>query len=195
MSAGGDGPPSAERTARVVVAGMGSEHRRDDGAGPLVARRALEELGAGRDVGPLVDPLDLLGRWDGAELVVVVDAVRSGAAPGTIRLVELDTGASTGGFDRQAGTARGGSATTSTHGIGLAGVLRLARAVGQAPGRVVMVGIEGDDFGRGTGLSPAVAAAVPRAVRHVVELISEIESSQRTSGTMSMAPQGHSWIR
>ena len=64
--------------------------------------------------------------------------------------------------------------STSTHGIGLAGVLRLARAVGHAPGRVVVVGIEGDDFGRGPGLSPAVDAAVPGAVRRVVELISEV---------------------
>ena len=65
------------------------------------------------------------------------------------------------------------AAATSTHGISLAGVLRLARAVGRAPARVVVVGIEGDDFGKGTGLSPAVHAAVPVAVGKVLELIEE----------------------
>lgn len=148
----------------VVVAGLGSEYRRDDGAGPLVAERAVRESGIGRDVGPIADPLDLLGIWDGADLVVVVDAVRSGAPPGTVRVVELGGGP---------GAEMSRTTATSTHGIGLAGVYRLARAVGHAPGRVVVVGIEGEDFDRGTGLSPAVDAALPAAVRRVVELIGE----------------------
>jgi len=65
---------------------------------------------------------------------------------------------------------------TSTHGIGVAGVLRLARALDRAPRRVVVVGIEGEDFGRGTGLSPAVVAAVPAAVRRIVDLIEEVQA-------------------
>jgi hydrogenase maturation protease len=154
---------------RVVVAGLGSEYRRDDGAGPLVAARAVEEAGVGSDIGPLTDPLDLLGAWDDADLAIVVDAVRSGSAPGTLRVVDL-----WGGTDADAPTDRSG--TTSTHGIGLASVLRLARAVGHAPTRVVVVGIEGEDFGRGTGLSPAVDAAVLVAVRQVVELMSEVRT-------------------
>ncbi len=157
------------RTALVVVAGLGSEYRRDDGAGPLVAARAVEEAGTGRDVGPITDPLDLLGVWDGADLAVVVDAVHSGAAPGTVHVVELEGG---GGH----GVPDGRSATTSTHGIGLAGVVRLSRAVGAAPDRVVVVGIEGEDFGRGTGLSPAVEAALPGAVDRIVDLIGEVRT-------------------
>lgn len=149
----------------VVVAGLGSEYRRDDGAGPLVAARAVEEAGVGRDIGPIADPLDLLGVWDDADLVVVVDAVRSGAPAGTVRVVELD-GEADPNPDR--------SGTTSTHGVGLAGVLRLARAVGHAPVRVAVVGIEGENFDRGMGLSPAVESALPTAVHRVVELIGEV---------------------
>ncbi len=155
------------QAALVVVAGLGSEYRHDDGAGPLVAARAVEEAGAGRDIGPIVDPLDLLGIWDGADLAVVVDTVRSGAEPGTLHVVEL-------GCEAGAGVPDDRSGPTSTHGIGLTGVLRLARAVGHAPGRVVVVGVEGTSFDRGTGLSPAVAAALPAAVRRVVELIREV---------------------
>jgi hydrogenase maturation protease len=159
-----------DRLARVVLAGFGSEYRLDDGVGPLVA--ALAELESeARDVGPLSDPLDLLGHWNGAELVIVIDAVRSGVAPGTVRVVELDVGTdSRAGQGDQASAAPG---TTSTHGLGLEGVLRLARAIGQAPKRLVVVGIEGERFGVGEGLSPAVVAAVPDAVRAVVELARE----------------------
>ena len=139
----------------VVIAGFGSVHRLDEGVGPVVAARAERESRM-RDVGPLNDPLDLLGHWNGAELVIVIDAVRSGVAPGTVRVVEIDVDTSV--------------ETTSTHGIGLEGVLRLARAVGQAPKRLVVVGIEGERFGVGEGLSPAVEAAVPAAVRAVIDL-------------------------
>ncbi len=150
----------------VMVAGIGSEYRHDDAAGPLVAERAIRQAGCGRDIGPLAEPLDLLGVWDEADLVVIIDAVRSGSVPGTVQIVELS------GEKHPLGD-RG--ATTSTHGIGLAGALRLAHAVGHAPRRVVVVGIEGEDFSRGIGLSPRVDAALAHAVEHVVELISEVQ--------------------
>jgi hydrogenase maturation protease len=150
---------------RVVVAGVGSEYRRDDGAGPAVAARTVEQSPATHDIGPVVDPLDLLGRWDRADLAIVIDAMRSGAAPGTVRVLELT------------GTAVVSSpGVTSTHGISLSGVLRLAQVIDQAPRRVVVVGIEGDDFGRGLGLSPAVTAAIPVAVQNVVDLIKEVQA-------------------
>ncbi len=142
------GPGGAVRVARVVVVGMGSEYRRDDGAGPAVAAEVGRRCPGVTRLGPVAEPLDLLGLWDGADLVVVADAVRSGAEPGSVQVIDL-TGASgaAGGSD---GTAGG----TSTHGIGLTGALRLARAVGSAPERVVVVGIEGHDFGQGVGLTP-----------------------------------------
>ena len=153
----GNGAPSAG------VAGLGNEFRHDDGIGPLVAARVADQARAVLDIGPLAEPLDLLGRWDGADLVVLIDAVRSGAAPGTIGLVDLEA-------QLRNALDRDGSSTASTHGISLARVFRLALAVGTAPARVVVVGIEGVDFAHGTGLSPAVAGAVPHAVDHVIEL-------------------------
>jgi len=149
-------------TGRTVVVGMGNEYRCDDGVGPVVARQVASRLvGTGRrDVEVLdgvPDPLDLLGRWDGAALVVVVDAVRSPDPAGTVSVVDLGD--------------RTGDGTTSTHGLGVATAVRLARALGQAPDRVVVVTITGDDFGRGTDLGPAVADAVPDAVDHVLALI------------------------
>jgi hydrogenase maturation protease len=156
--------------AKVVIAGFGSEYRGDDGVGPLVAARAAAQTRGARDVGPFSDPLDLLGHWNGADLVIVIDAVRSGSQPGIVRVLEIDADGAVGD-DEGSGLEQG---VTSTHGIGLAGVLRLARALGQAPARLVVVGIEGETFGLGDGLSVAVEAAVPEAVLRVVQLIEEV---------------------
>jgi hydrogenase maturation protease len=144
----------------IIVAGLGNEYRRDDGAGPVTAARIVAHLPA-EDIGPIVDPLDLLGRWDNADLAIVIDAVRSGSTPGSVRVVELPSG-------------DGGHGKTSTHGISLGGVWRLAQAVGRAPTRVIVVGIEGVDFGNGPGLSAAVDAAIPVAVQRAVALIKEV---------------------
>lgn len=153
---------------RVVVAAMGSEYRRDDGAGLAAMAMVAEQCPDVVVGGPLCDPLDLLGMWDGADLAVIIDAVSSGAPPGTVQLVELDPALS-----RPPGDQRS-VGPNSTHGIGLAGVYRLARAIGRAPAKVVVVGIEGLDFGQGMGLNVAVQEGVTHAARHVVELIGEV---------------------
>ena len=75
---------------RVMVAGLGSEYRRDDGAGPAAVSMVVQQCPGVTVVGPLDDPLDLLGLWDGAALAVVIDAVSSGSPPGTVQVVELD---------------------------------------------------------------------------------------------------------
>ena len=161
-------PSTAETARNVVVAGLGSEYRRDDGAGPAAVSMVVQQCPEVTVVGPLDDPLDLLGLWDGAALAVVVDAVSSGSPPGTVQVVELDP--------TSPRPARGGGASgmNSTHGIGLAGVYRLARAIERAPSRVVVVGIEGSDFGQGVGLSQGVEAGVEHAAYHVVEMIREV---------------------
>lgn len=167
----------------VVVVGIGASGRHDDGVGPVVSALAAG-LSRARDVGPVVDPLDLLGRWDGATLAVVIDAIRSGASPGTIRIVELDAPpglaeepGATAGIPEPRGAGAGPEGRepkpTSSHGVGLVETLRLARAVGQAPARVVVVGVEGQDFSQGIGLSPPVRAVVPAAAREVVRIVEE----------------------
>jgi hydrogenase maturation protease len=154
----------------VVVAGFGSQYHCDDGVGPRVADEVIARSHDVRNVGPLGDPLDLLGLWNHADLVVVIDAVRSSESPGTIHTIELDLSSSASAVEGEE------SDTTSSHGIGLTGVARLARAIGQAPNRLVLVGIEGERFEFGEGLSPAVAGAVPDAVRQVLALIEEVQT-------------------
>lgn len=160
-----------ERAAKVIVAGFGSEYRHDDGVGPLVAERAVARMPSSRNVGPLSDPLDLLGVWNNATMAIVVDAVNSSAPVGTVQVLEVDVQ----GVSEFDGDAEPVAGLSSTHGIGLAGVLRLARALGQAPKCLVVVGIVGERFDLGPGLSASVAASVEEAEKEVVRLIEEAE--------------------
>ncbi|MGA8295521.1 MAG: hydrogenase maturation protease [Acidimicrobiales bacterium] len=144
----------------VVVAGIGNRYRGDDGVGVAVASLVAQSKCA-RDIGPISEPLDLLGRWEGASLAVLVDATRSKSAPGTVLFVELDE------------IDDGSSA--STHAFGLRRVCRIASALGDAPRRVVVVGIEGEDFSDGDHLSGAVAGAVTRAAAAIEDVISQWE--------------------
>jgi hydrogenase maturation protease len=152
----------------IVVAGLGNVYRGDDAIGPMVAGLLAMTSCAVRDVGPLAEPLDLLGRFDGADLAIVIDAVRSGAPSGSVHVLDVDLASPSDGELGQAGV-------TSTHGIGLVGVLRLATAVGRAPRRMVLVAVEGTDFELGATMSDEVRAAVPRALQAVTTLIERNE--------------------
>lgn len=147
---------------------LGSPFRGDDGVGPAVSERL-------RAAGAIVldcadEPTRLLELWDGFDTVVVVDAVRSGAPPGTFHRVD----AAGGPLPRDLGLA-------STHAMGIADALELGRALGRAPRRVVVVGVEGASFEMGEEMSPAVAAALDPLVRAALE---ELERKEEpcTSG-------------
>jgi hydrogenase maturation protease len=143
--------------ARVIA--LGNEAAGDDGAA-LAAARAAAEGGeidvvfAGR---PGVDLLDLL---ETAAPVVLVDVVRSGGPPGALVEVPLDAL-----LDRAVC-----SSSTSSHGFGPAEALALARSLGRAPPRGVLLGVEGARFEAGAPFSEGVANSIPAlsaAIRRV----------------------------
>ena len=164
---------------RVLVVGLGSPDRGDDAAGAEVAGavgRAVAERGLlgihvvehedPTALVDLLDPRDAAGAWDA---VIVVDAVRSGAVPGSLTV--LDVGSD--GQDLGALGARLDPGPAGTHGFGLAGAIELARALDRLPTRVVVVGIEAVGFEHGALLSPAVRAAIPGAAAAVLGLVEE----------------------
>ncbi|MFI8454620.1 hydrogenase maturation protease [Kitasatospora sp. NPDC085464] len=149
-------------TGRVVVIGVGNEYRRDDG----VAVAVVAELAT---AGPAVDrlalcdgePTRLMELWDGADLAVVVDAVRlDPGEPGLIHLIAVDAG-------HLPADSPADEAAAGTHGLGLGHGVALAAAVGKLPRELLIVAVEGRDFSIGEGLSRAVADAVPRLVAEV----------------------------
>jgi len=141
--------------ARIAVIGVGNEFRRDDGVGWAVLAR-LRERGRERPLPPGTllatcdgDPARLIGLWEDTDLAVVVDAAHAHpGTPGRVHRLELGSG-------RLAQPS-----TTSSHGLGLGEAVELARVLGMMPDHLVVYAVEGAETGLGTGLSPAVAAAV-----------------------------------
>jgi hydrogenase maturation protease len=156
-----------------LVVGLGSPDRGDDGVGPAVAR-SVAALLPGLEVVAHEDPTALLDLWAGHGLVVVVDAVRSGAVAGTLHW--LETGGT--GPPLTAG-AWANSGHGSTHAFGLSEMVELGRALGRLPDRLVVLGVEAAQFDHGAPLSAGVAAAVPVAAAAVRDAL----AATRSEGT------------
>ena len=150
-----EGGPGRTRT---LIIGLGNEYRRDDAVGLVVARRlkqsapesvlVLEETGEGAS---------LLESWQDAEAVILIDAVHSGAKPGTVHRLDAHAQPIAKKFFR-----------FSTHAFGLAEGVELARALGRLPPRLIVYGVEGKSFEAGVGLSPEVEAAAQEVVERVL---------------------------
>ena len=97
------------------------------------------------------EPIELIEACQGASEAWIIDAVRSGAPAG--RLHRLDAS------EQPLPASLFG---VSTHRLGIAEALELARALGRLPARVLVYGIEGAAFEAGGPVSPAVAAAAQR---------------------------------
>lgn len=143
----------------VVVIGVGNRLRGDDAAGPAVADRVRAHAPRSVDVRICEqEPSRLLDALAGAEVAFIVDAVSTGAAPGTLHR-----------FDASSEAVPSRELRSSTHALGVGESLELARALGRLPGRTVVFGIEGSDFLAGGDLSGAVAEGVERAAASVLE--------------------------
>jgi hydrogenase maturation protease len=147
---------------RIHVIGIGSRHG-DDAAGLRVADALCsaplpEHVSIHLCERPLPDLLDAL---ESADAAVLVDAARSGAVPGCVRRVAPDELATI--------------SSASSHGLGVAHALALARDLGRAPRRIEVVAIEIGDRGA-EDLTPPVARAVPRAVEVVLEILHEFSA-------------------
>jgi len=94
--------------------------------------------------------------WAGYDDVVVVDACRGAGPPGSVHLFDPDD------VDRVA-TLR----HASTHSLGAAAAIGLARALGTLPRRFAVYAIEARQVDELAGLSPEVERAVEEIVAAV----------------------------
>ena len=138
--------------APALVLGIGNILLGDEGAGVRVA----EALGSRYAVPPEVEVIDggtmgleLLPYLADRRLLILVDAVNTGAAPGTVLRQELEDPAA---FFR---------AKISPHQIGIAEVLGVAALTNELPGRIVLIGVVPKELATGLELSPEVAAQIP----------------------------------
>jgi hydrogenase maturation protease len=150
--------PEARHRSRLRLIGVGNRWRGDDAAGLVVAaavaarRRTKVEVLEHEG-----EPLELIEACQGADEVWMVDAVSSDAPAGTLHRFEAGDQPLPSALFR-----------VSTHRLGLAEALELARTLGRLPPRVVVHGIEGARFDPGLPLSPEVADAAERLTRTLV---------------------------
>jgi hydrogenase maturation protease len=148
---------------RLLVVCVGNPDRGDDGLGPLVAKTLTGALPP--DVGLMCangDMLGLIPRWSDVDGMICVDAAALLTTPGTIHR-----------FDLAATELPVNMAPPSSHALGLAEAIALARALGQAPADIIVYAVEGAAFEGGAAMTPAVAVAASEVARRVV---AEVES-------------------
>jgi hydrogenase maturation protease len=148
--------------SNAVVIGIGNPYRRDDGFGPavisLLRGRRLPGVQLIESDGELSS---LVEAWMGAELAVVVDAIRTRQNyPGRVHRLSAHHPA-----------MAGSAAATSSHGVELSEAVRLARALDRMPDRLLLYAVEVADTGFGTGLSPEVAEAAVSVAYEIAELV------------------------
>jgi len=61
----------------------------------------------------------------------------------------------------------------STHAVGIDDAIELGRSLGNAPRRVVVLAVEGERFGMGDAITPAVAEALDPLVAAALEELAE----------------------
>ena len=158
-----------EQKPKLVVIGLGQELRGDDAVGIEIVRRWELEYPEKANLPDIqveiagLAGLDLLNLMEGMQAAILVDAVQSGAAPGSLHELGTEELAS---FEAGAGSA---------HGWGVAETLAMAEAVGNAlPGKLLLLAVEAEDMSLGAGLSPAVQGVLPQAVERLQEKVISI---------------------
>jgi hydrogenase maturation protease len=151
---------------RTIVIGLGNPILRDDSVGLRVVRALRSYLEGHPDVEVAEDShggLRLMERLIGFRRAIVVDAIVSGARPGTLHVLTVEGPA----------TQRSASA----HDVDLPTALAVGRKAGaQLPEseNILLLAIEAEDvLNFGEQLSPAVEATIPQAVGLILAHLKE----------------------
>jgi len=155
---------------KILVLGLGNPLVTDDSVGLRVAEELKSRLAGRPDVVVSEDywgGLRLMERMVGFDRAIVIDAICTGAPPGTIHRL------TPGSIPTQR--------SASTHDVNLPTALAVGRAAGLHLPRdedILLVGIEAQDIlSFNEQCTPAIAAAIAPAVEEVVRAV------ERFSGT------------
>lgn len=149
---------------KVLVIGLGNPLISDDSVGLRIAEELKRRLADDPRVDVTEDywgGLRLMERMIGYERAIVIDAICTGAAPGTLHFLSTEMVAT--------------QKSASAHDVNLPTALAFGRQAGVQLPRdedVRLVGIEAQDvINFSDRCTPDVAAAIPRAVNEVIRLL------------------------
>jgi hydrogenase maturation protease len=172
---------------RLMVLGCGNPFAGDDNVGLELVHRLRARGGYGCELRNLSEGgLGLHELFDRADIMLFVDAVLSGAPPGTLHLVPLPSGDV---VPRALGAV-------SSHEWGLDEVLRLALALGRRVPRLMLLGVELGSVAQGTRRTTPVEAALEAAIDHFPQVQAALLDSESPlwSGHHSYPPQRSSFF-
>jgi hydrogenase maturation protease len=150
---------------KTLIIGLGNPLVTDDSVGLRVVEAIRPRLADRAGVEVAEDywgGLRLMERMIGFDRAIVIDAIQTGATPGTIHLLTPE------GIPTQR--------SASAHDVNLSTALQFGRQAGAhlpANEHIQLVGIEAEDtLSFGEQCTPSVQAAIPRAVEAVLTALS-----------------------
>ena len=149
---------------KILLIGIGNEYCSDDRIGLEVVHQirnkqfpsviVKEESGEGAA---------LMEAWQGFQDVIIVDAVLSGAKPGTIFRIDTTKETVPTKFFHY-----------STHAFSVAEAIELARAMKTLPPELLIYGIEGADFSAGVSISHVVQESAKQVVKQILKKVKAV---------------------
>ncbi len=146
---------------KVTIGGIGSVLLGDDGVGPFVAGMldsgyCFDESVTVADLG--TPGLDLVAHLSGIDALILIDSVKNDAFPGTVTLYRKDD------------ILRHGPAPVrmDPHSPALSESLLIAELAGEGPKDILLIGVTGEQYEVGAGLSDAAKQAASQAITHVL---------------------------
>jgi hydrogenase maturation protease len=143
---------------KTLLIGVGNEYRSDDGVGLIVARKIYEKLIPSVTVKEESgEGAALMEAWQGFQNVIIVDAVSSGTMPGTIFRIDANKETVPIKFFHY-----------STHAFSVSEAIELARVMNVLPPKIVVYGIEGNNFAAGTTISLLIQQAAQKIIEQII---------------------------
>lgn len=166
-------PRQGELLAPILIIGVGTDYRRDDRIGLLIARKIRDlQIPSVTVEEQSGDGVALMDAWIYAETVIVIDAVCSKSAAGTIFRFEAQTQSLPSNFFHY-----------STHEFSVAEAVELARVLHELPTQLIVYGIEGADFEMGSEISDEVRKAAEQVISSIQADITSVSMFDETGAT------------
>lgn len=157
---------------QILILGIGNEWATDDGVGPHIVHHLQgwwndHRQEFGNEVGFVTatqPDLNLLDRIADCHRLIVIDAVVSGAPPGTLHhQIWNDEILDDRGVER-----------ASSHGFGVREMLNMAAVLNKLPPHVELWGVEIASTEPGLGLTPVVAKTAEKLSQQLIRHLTDI---------------------